>query len=213
MARVLVVDNYDSFVFNLVQYLGQLGAECVVRRNDEVGPDDVAGFDGVLLSPGPGTPEEAGSCVDLVRATSDVPLLGVCLGHQAIAVAYGGVVGRAPELLHGKTSEVRHEDAGVLNGLPDPFTATRYHSLTVEPDSVPAELEVTARTASGVIMGLRHRDAPVEGVQFHPESVLTQGGHLLLANWLAQCGDPGAVDRAPALAERVEERRRAALVT
>jgi para-aminobenzoate synthetase component 2 len=213
MTRVLVVDNYDSFVFNLVQYLGQLGAECVVRRNDEVGPDDVPGFDGVLLSPGPGTPEEAGSCIELVRATTDVPLLGVCLGHQAIAVAYGAVVGRAPELLHGKTSEVHHEDAGVLAGLPDPFTATRYHSLAVEPDTVPPELEVTARTGSGVIMGLRHRDAPIEGVQFHPESVLTQGGHLLLANWLAQCGDPTAVDKAPALGDRVEELRRSALTT
>jgi para-aminobenzoate synthetase component 2 len=213
MTRVLVVDNYDSFVFNLVQYLGQLGAECVVRRNDEVSPDDVPGFDGVLLSPGPGTPEGAGACIDLVRATTDVPLLGVCLGHQAIAVAYGGVVGRAPELLHGKTSEVRHEGAGVLAGLPDPFTATRYHSLAVEPDSVPDELEVTARTDSGVIMGLRHRDAPIEGVQFHPESVLTQGGHLLLANWLAQCGDPTAVGKAPPLVDQVEEMRRAALAT
>jgi para-aminobenzoate synthetase component 2 len=210
MTRVLVVDNYDSFVFNLVQYLGQLGAECVVKRNDEVSPDDVPGFDGVLLSPGPGTPEEAGACVELVRATTDVPLLGVCLGHQAIAVAYGGVVGRAPELLHGKTSEVRHENAGVLAGLPDPFTATRYHSLAVEPDSVPDELEVTARTGSGVIMGLRHRDAPIEGVQFHPESVLTQGGHLLLANWLAQCGDPTALGKAPPFAEQVEDLRRAA---
>jgi para-aminobenzoate synthetase component 2 len=213
MTRVLVVDNYDSFVFNLVQYLGQLGAECEVLRNDALSPADVAPFDGVLLSPGPGTPEEAGACVDLVRhcAEEGQPLLGVCLGHQAIAVAYGGVVGRAPELLHGKTSEVTHEGAGVLHGLPDPFTATRYHSLAVEPESVPAELEVTARTESGVIMGLRHRDAPVEGVQFHPESVLTQAGHLLLANWLVQCGDESAPDRAPVLVEAVEERRRAAL--
>jgi para-aminobenzoate synthetase component 2 len=210
MVRVLVVDNYDSFVFNLVQYLGQLGADTDVRRNDEVGPADVAAYDGVLLSPGPGTPEEAGACIDLVRAAT-VPLLGVCLGHQAIAVAYGGTVGRAPELLHGKTSEVHHAGAGVLRGLPDPFTATRYHSLAVEPSSLPAELEVTARTDSGVIMGVRHRDKPVEGVQFHPESVLTQGGHLLLANWLAQCGDASAPDRAPALVEQVEERRRAAL--
>jgi para-aminobenzoate synthetase component II len=210
MTRVLVVDNYDSFVFNLVQYLGQLGAETEVRRNDEVSPGDLRGFDGVLLSPGPGTPEEAGACIELVR-TAEVPLLGVCLGHQAIAVAYGGVVGRAPELLHGKTSEVRHEGAGVLHGLPDPFTATRYHSLAVEPGSVPAELEVTARTGSGVVMGLRHRDRPVEGVQFHPESVLTQGGHLLLANWLRQCGDEDAPERAPVLVEQVEERRRAAL--
>jgi para-aminobenzoate synthetase component 2 len=210
VTRVLVVDNYDSFVFNLVQYLGQLGAECVVRRNDAVSVDDPAAFDGVLLSPGPGTPEDAGACVDLVR-NATVPLLGVCLGHQAIAVAYGGVVERAPELLHGKTSEVHHEGVGVLRGLPDPFTATRYHSLAVREDSVPPELEVTARTESGVVMGLRHRDLPVEGVQFHPESVLTQGGHLLLANWLAQCGDGTAVEKAPPLVEQVEERRRAAL--
>jgi para-aminobenzoate synthetase component 2 len=210
MARVLVVDNYDSFVFNLVQYLGQLGAETTVLRNDEVRPGDERSYDGVLLSPGPGTPEDAGCCVDLVRAT-EVPLLGVCLGHQAIAVAYGATVGRAPELLHGKTSEVTHDDAGVLRGLPDPFTATRYHSLAVDPETVPEELEVTARTESGIVMGLRHRDAPVEGVQFHPESVLTQSGHLLLANWLAQCGDPRARDVAPALVEQVEERRRAAI--
>ena len=208
MVRVLVVDNYDSFVFNLVQYLGQLGAETEVRRNDEVRPEEVGGYDGVLLSPGPGTPEQAGCCIDVVR-TATVPVLGVCLGHQAIAVAYGGVVDRAPELLHGKTSEVHHEGVGVLRGLPDPFTATRYHSLAVV--EMPAELEVTARTGSGVVMGLRHRDAPIEGVQFHPESVLTQGGHLLLANWLAQCGDPDAPERAPALVSQVEERRRAAL--
>ena len=208
MARILVVDNYDSFVFNLVQYLGQLGATCEVKRNDEVGPADTTGYDGVLLSPGPGTPEGAGACIDIVRET-EVPLLGVCLGHQAIAVAYGGVVGRAPELLHGKTSEVHHDDIGVLRGLPDPFTATRYHSLAIT--EMPDELEPTARTGSGVVMALRHRDKPVEGVQFHPESVLTQGGHLMLANWLAQCGDEAALDLAPPLAEQVEERRRAAL--
>ena len=198
MARVLVVDNYDSFVYNLVQYLGQLGAECVVRRNDAVTVEELAelGVDGVLLSPGPGTPEAAGVCVEMVRACENrVPLLGVCLGHQAIAVAYGGTVGRAPELLHGKTSEVSHDDSGVLRGLPDPFTATRYHSLAVDAHSLPAELEVTAQTDSGVIMALRHRDAPIEGVQFHPESVLTEGGHLLLANWLAQCGDDAALGR------------------
>ncbi len=212
MTRVLVVDNYDSFVFNLVQYLGQLGAECVVRRNDQVEVGDLPDVDGVLLSPGPGTPEEAGVCVDLVRVCANrLPLLGVCLGHQAIAVAYGGHVGRAPELLHGKTSEVRHEGVGVLRGLPDPFTATRYHSLAVDADRLPSELEPTAWTGSGVLMALRHRDAAVEGVQFHPESVLTQGGHLLLANWLAMCGDPTAAARAPALAAAVEETRRAAL--
>ena len=209
MTRVLVVDNYDSFVFNLVQYLGQLGADCVVLRNDEPGATDVSAYDGVLLSPGPGTPEDAGCSVEVVHRCEDagVPLLGVCLGHQAIAVAHGGVVGRAPELLHGKTSEVLHAGAGVLADLPTPFTATRYHSLTVEQTSVPDELEITARTAEDVVMGLRHRTAPVEGVQFHPESVLTQGGHTLLASWLAVCGDPAARDRAPALAQQVEDRR------
>ncbi len=213
MSRVLVIDNYDSFVYNLVQYLGQLGAECVVRRNDDI---DVAqalalGVDGVLISPGPGTPETAGVSVELVRGCAGrLPLLGVCLGHQAIGVAYGAVVGRAPELLHGKTSEVQHDGAGVLAGLPTPFTATRYHSLAVDPVTVPADLIVTARTASGVVMGLRHRELAVEGVQFHPESVLTEGGHRLLANWLAECGDPAARRLVPALAARVELRRSAA---
>ncbi|MDQ1629346.1 MAG: para-aminobenzoate synthetase component [Actinomycetota bacterium] len=198
--RILVVDNYDSFVFNLVQYLAQLGAQCTVVRNDEVDIDAAMTYDGVLLSPGPGIPEKAGACMDLVRETGGaVPLLGVCLGHQAIAAAYGGVVERAPELLHGKTSEVEHEGAGVLSGLPSPFTATRYHSLAVRPDTMPAELEVTARTAGGVIMGLRHRDLPLEGVQFHPESVLTVGGHRLLANWLVVCGDPQAPARSEGL--------------
>ena len=212
VTRVLVVDNYDSFVFNLVQYLGQLGAECVVHRNDEPGALDVRGVDGVLLSPGPGTPEDAGASVEIVGRCEDegVPLLGVCLGHQAIAVAHGATVSRAPELLHGKTSEVVHEGAGVLHDLPTPFTATRYHSLAVEEATVPAELQVTGRTPGGVVMALRHRDAPVEGVQFHPESVLTQGGHLLLASWLRQCGDTGAGALAPALAQRVEDKRLAA---
>src|SRR5271166_3918655 len=163
--QVLVVDNYDSFVFNLVQYLGQLGADAQVWRNDDRRLDDTAavarGFGGVLLSPGPGTPERAGASVPLVRA---------------------------PELLHGKTSTVYHTNAGVLQNLPNPFTATRYHSLTVLPDTVPAELEVTAQTRSGVIMGLRHVELPIHGVQFHPESILTQGGHRMLANWLAYCG-------------------------
>ncbi len=198
--RILVVDNYDSFVFNLVQYLAQLGADCTVLRNDDLAPRDALPFDGVLLSPGPGTPEKAGVCVDLVREVEgDVPVLGVCLGHQAIAVAHGAVVERAPELLHGKTSEVLHDDAGVLAGLPSPFTATRYHSLAVREDSLPPELEVTGRTASGVVMALRHRDLAVEGVQFHPESVLTEGGHQLLATWLVACGDPGALARSAGL--------------
>ncbi len=201
MTRILVVDNYDSFVFNLVQYLGQLGADVDVRRNDEVTPDEAVEYDGVLLSPGPGTPEGAGVCMDVVRrCAGQVPILGVCLGHQAIAAVYGGVVERAPELLHGKTSLVHHHGEGVLAGLPEPFTATRYHSLAVRPDSVPAELEVTGTTETGVVMALRHRTLPVEGVQFHPESVLTVGGHRLLANWLVTCGDPDAVRRSEGLA-------------
>lgn len=201
MVRILVVDNYDSFVFNLVQYLAQLGADVTVRRNDEVTPDEAREFDGVLLSPGPGTPEDAGVCMDIVReCAGDVPIFGVCLGHQAIAAAYGATVDRAPELLHGKTSPVEHADLGVLAGLPSPFTATRYHSLAVVPSTVPEELVVTGTTPGGVIMGLRHRDLPVEGVQFHPESVLTEGGYAMLANWLVECGDPQARERAVGLA-------------
>lgn len=214
MTAVLVLDNYDSFVFNLVQYLQQLGARTVVRRNDAITPDEAValGADGVLISPGPGTPEAAGISVPLVRACADagVPLLGVCLGHQAIGVAFGATVGRAAELLHGKTSEVIHGGQGVLAGLPDPFTATRYHSLAVDAESMPSELEITARTASGIVMALRHRTLPVEGVQFHPESVLTEGGHRLLATWLAQCGHPAAVDRVSALGAAVDELRLAA---
>ncbi|WP_213455686.1 aminodeoxychorismate/anthranilate synthase component II [Rhizomonospora bruguierae] len=214
--RVLVIDNYDSFVFNIVQYLGQLGAECEVRRNDEI---DVAavgrsGAAGVLLSPGPGTPERAGVCMDVVeRYAGRLPIFGVCLGHQAIGAAFGATVARAPELLHGKTSEVLHKGAGVLTGLPDPFTATRYHSLAVVESTLPEEIEVTGRTGSGVVMAMRHRTLPVEGVQFHPESVLTQGGHLMLANWLAGCGLPSALAAAPALAADVEARRLAAFAT
>jgi para-aminobenzoate synthetase component 2 len=202
-ARILVVDNYDSFVFNLVQYLYQLGAECEVLRNDEVTLAHAGqGFDGVLLSPGPGAPEQAGVCVDMVRhcAAAGVPVFGVCLGMQSMQVAYGGVVNRAPQLLHGKTSPVEHEGQGVFAGLPSPFTATRYHSLAADPVTVPDELEVTARTADGIVMGLRHRELPVEGVQFHPESVLTEFGHRMLANWLAECGDPDAVARSEGLA-------------
>lgn len=210
-ARILVVDNYDSFVFNLVQYLYQLGAECAVVRNDEVTTAHAKdGFRGVLLSPGPGTPEEAGVCVDMVHACAQagIPVFGVCLGLQSLAVAYGAVVGRAPELLHGKTSPVSHEGRGVFSGLPSPFTATRYHSLAVEPGTVPPELEITAWTGAGanhVIQGLRHRELPVEGVQFHPESVLTEWGHRMLANWLVTCGDHGAVERSAGLAPVVSK--------
>jgi para-aminobenzoate synthetase component 2 len=214
--RVLVIDNYDSFVFNLVQYLGQLGAECEVRRNDEIELAEIGqlGVAGVLLSPGPGTPERAGICLDVIREyAGQLPIFGVCLGHQAIGVAFGATVTRAPELLHGKTSLVQHKSVGVLAGLPDPFTATRYHSLAVLPETLPDELEVTGWTESGVVMAVRHRTLPIEGVQFHPESVLTEGGHLMLANWLASCGRPEALDRAPALAAEVDVRRRAAFVT
>jgi para-aminobenzoate synthetase component 2 len=254
--RILVIDNYDSFVYNLVQYLGQLGAECDVRRNDEVSVAEVgrAGAAGVLLSPGPGTPDRAGVCLKVIAEyAGELPIFGVCLGHQAIGEAFGGTVTRAPELLHGKTSLVTHTGAGVLAGLPEPFTATRYHSLAVVESTLPPEIEVTARTVptaaqpeltgaaaqpelirefvgvsagvsghkvpdqlgggaagTGVVMGLRHRSLPLEGVQFHPESVLTEGGHLMLANWLAACGMPSALERAPALAAEVEARRRAA---
>ena len=201
MSRILVIDNYDSFVFNLVQYLAQIGAEVDVRRNDEVGAEAADSYDGVLLSPGPGTPEDAGICLEVVRRCAGrVPIFGVCLGHQAIAVAYGAVVSRAPELLHGKTSLVHHRGVGVLAGLPDPFTATRYHSLAVERDTVPAELEITGETDTGIVMALRHRELLVEGVQFHPESVLTEGGHRMVANWLEMCGDTGAVARSEGLA-------------
>jgi para-aminobenzoate synthetase component II len=211
--RILVVDNYDSFVFNLVQYLGQLGVECEVRRNDELELAAVGrlGADGVLLSPGPGTPERAGICMPLIAEYAGrLPIFGVCLGHQAIGAAFGATVNRAPELLHGKTSTVHHTGVGVLAGLPDPFIATRYHSLAVVESTLPPEIEVTGRTASGVVMALRHRSLPIEGVQFHPESVLTQGGHVMLANWLATCGYAQALDRAPDLAADVEARRLAA---
>ncbi|MEW2506397.1 MULTISPECIES: aminodeoxychorismate/anthranilate synthase component II [unclassified Amycolatopsis] len=198
--RVLVVDNYDSFVYNLVQYLAQLGAECTVWRNDVVDLERVPEFDAVLVSPGPGTPERAGQSIEVIAkcAETRTPMLGVCLGHQALGVHFGATVDRAPELLHGKTSQVRHEGKGVLAGLPDGFTATRYHSLTVLPETIRDEIfEVTGRTESGVVMGMRHRELPLEGVQFHPESVLTEGGHRMLATWLASAGyavDPKKVD-------------------
>ncbi len=191
--RVLVIDNYDSFVYNLVQELGELGADPVVHRNDAIDVDGIraADPDAVLISPGPGRPEDAGVSLAVIEELAgELPILGVCLGHQAIGQAFGGEIVRAPTLMHGKTSAIHHDGAGVFAGLPDPLTATRYHSLVVEPDSVPGVLEVTARTADGVIMGLRHRTLAVEGVQFHPESLLTPEGPSLLANFLAMAGAP-----------------------
>ena len=202
MTRILVIDNYDSFVFNLVQYLQQLGAECTVVRNDAVEPSAAQNYDGVLISPGPGTPEEAGVSVAMIKycAENSIPLFGVCLGHQAIGVAFGATVSRAPELLHGKTSLVHHDGTGVFKNLPTPFTATRYHSLAVETATVSAELEVTGKTETGVVMSMRHKSLPIEGVQFHPESVLTEHGHLMLANWLTECGDKHALAKSVGLA-------------
>jgi anthranilate synthase component 2 len=186
-ARVLVIDNYDSFVYNLVQYLGELGAEPVVYRNDAIDLAGVAALapDAILVSPGPGRPADAGVSNDVIRTFGPrVPVLGVCLGHQCIGEVFGGRVVRAPEIMHGKTSLIHHGGRGVFAGLPNPFEATRYHSLVVAADSVPDVLEVTATTAEGVVMGLRHREHPIEGVQFHPESVLTTAGHDLLRNFL-----------------------------
>ena len=199
--KILVVDNYDSFVYNLVQYLAQLGAECTVVRNDEVEASEASNYDGVLISPGPGTPERAGVSIAMIQycAQKKIPLFGVCLGHQAIGVAFGATVSRAPELLHGKTSEVHHQQQGVLVDLPSPFTATRYHSLCVERDTVGADLEITGSTESGIVMSMRHRTLPIEGVQFHPESVLTEHGHQMLANWLTVCGDKNAKTKAVGL--------------
>jgi anthranilate synthase component II len=185
--RILVVDNYDSFVYNLVQYLGELGADPVVHRHDDLAIDEIVALepDGVLISPGPGRPEDAGLSNEVIRRFAGVrPVLGVCLGHQCIGQVYGGEVVRAPAIMHGKTSLVHHHGEGVFAGLPDPFEATRYHSLVVAPESVPVELEVTAWTDDGVVMGLRHREHDVEGVQFHPESILTAAGHDLLKNFL-----------------------------
>ncbi|MET4079649.1 aminodeoxychorismate/anthranilate synthase component II [Janibacter sp. UYMM211] len=207
MSTVLVVDNYDSFVFTIVGYLQQLGAQTTVVRNDAVSPADGADFDGVLVSPGPGTPEQAGVSMAMIEACAEraQPMLGVCLGHQALGVVCGATVGRAPELLHGKTSQVEHDGTGVLAGLPAPFTATRYHSLTIEPETIPDTLVPNGRTASGIVMAAHHRDLPLHGVQFHPESVLTQGGHRILANWLELLGDDGAVARSEGLSPLVRD--------
>ena len=185
--RVLVLDNYDSFTYNLVQYLGELGARVEVFRNDALTVDQTirAQYDRIVISPGPGVPSRAGITVPLVQAAAErVPLLGVCLGHQAIGEAFGGRVIRAPAIFHGKTSEIHHDGRTLYRGLPNPFTATRYHSLVIDPERVPGCLEISARTENGVIMGVRHRDLPVEGVQFHPESILTREGMRLLANFL-----------------------------
>ncbi len=190
-ARILVIDNYDSFVYNLVQYLGELGAEPVVHRDDAIDLDDVAAIapDGILISPGPGRPEDAGLSNELIRTWGErVPVFGVCLGMQCIGEVFGGEVVRAPQVVHGKTSAIHHGGVGVFEGLPEPLEATRYHSLVVERSSVPDVLEITAETVDGLVMGLRHRELMVEGVQFHPESVLTVAGHDLVGNFLRSCG-------------------------
>ena len=190
--RLLVIDNYDSFTYNLVHYLGELGAEPQVHRNDRITVDQVAALapDAIVLSPGPCTPSEAGICLELIRELgAETPILGVCLGHQAIGQAMGGEVIRAPELMHGKTSRIEHTGRGLFRGLNSGFEATRYHSLTVRPESLPPVLEVTARTADGIIMGLQHRSLPLHGVQFHPESIASQNGHALLQNFLNLAND------------------------
>lgn len=190
MARVLVIDSYDSFVYNLVQYLGELGAEPIVHRNDQITVDEAVALEphGVLLSPGPGRPETSGIICDAIGAFAGrhTPVFGVCLGNQAIGHVYGADVVRAPRLMHGKTSPIEHIGLGVFAGLPSPLTATRYHSLMLDPDTVPAELEVTATSADGIVMGVRHREHDVEGVQFHPESILTGAGHDILQNFLSR---------------------------
>ena len=205
-ARILVIDNYDSFVYTIVGYLQQMGAETVVVRNDAVpldasGAVDLAGVDGVLVSPGPGSPDTAGRSLEVIGACArrSVPMLGVCLGHQALGQHFGATVDHAPQLMHVRTSELTHEGRSVFAGVASPMTATRYHSLTVVPETIPAELEVTARTADGMVMGLAHRDLPLHGVQFHPESVLTENGHLMLARFLELCDGRDALERAQGL--------------
>jgi para-aminobenzoate synthetase component II len=209
MTHILVVDNYDSFVYTLNGYLHQLGATTDVIRNDDVQPEDlpelVAKYDGILVSPGPGTPADAGISIAIVHEAlaQSVPLLGVCLGHQAIAEAFGATVAHAEELMHGKTSRVLHDDSMLFSGVPTEFTATRYHSLAVVDGSVPESLVVTARTHGGVIMGINHQSGPIYGVQFHPESVLTEGGYTMIANWLEVTGLAGASEAAKSLSPRL----------
>jgi para-aminobenzoate synthetase component 2 len=205
VTRVLVIDNYDSFVYTLNGYLRELGAETEVVRNDDIAGEDLAdrlaSYDAVLVSPGPGKPADAGVSIPVVRLAlaTRTPLLGVCLGHQAIAEAFGGIVTNAEELMHGKTSQVEHDDSVLFDGVPQPFTATRYHSLAIVDGTLPDDLIVTARTAGGVIMALQHRDAPIYGVQFHPESVLTEGGYRMLGNWLEDAGLSGAAEASRSL--------------
>jgi glutamine amidotransferase of anthranilate synthase or aminodeoxychorismate synthase len=209
MARLLVIDNYDSFVYTLVDYLRLLGASATVLRNDVVDLTSVPSYDGVLVSPGPGTPAKAGATMAAIErcAQTETPMLGVCLGHQALAEVFGGTVSRAPALLHGKTSVISHSGTGVFDGLPSPLTVGRYHSLVAEPNTV-KELTVTARTDDGIIMGVEHAELPLWGVQFHPESVLTQGGHRMLANWLAVCGQPEAIKTSEGKAPLIRSEKR-----
>jgi len=208
---ILVIDNYDSFVYNLVQYLGELGARVSVVRNDEIEVAELEGrdVDGVLISPGPGHPRDAGNCLSIIRYCADhsLPMLGICLGHQALGEAFGATIVSAPELVHGRSSLVEHRGVGVFDGAPSPLVAGRYHSLVVASTSVPEQFEVTARTGD-LVMGLRHRSLPLEGVQFHPESVLTEGGYLLLANWLVVCGSTDAIERSGELNRRSNALRR-----
>jgi len=192
--KILVVNNFDSFVFNLVDYLKRLGADCTVLNNDQINISEIENYNGVLISPGPGTPEEAGASIEVVKKCAELnkPLLGICLGHQAIGVAFSATVEHAPELLHGKTSQVTHDNRGVLNQIASPLTATRYHSLIIKNSSIPKELEVTGKSESGIIMSIKHKTLPIEGLQFHPEAILTEHGYQILGNWLVQCGDRDA---------------------
>ena len=203
--KILVIDNHDSFVFNIVKYLDELGAATVVVKNDEIDPDYCKNFAGVVISPGPGNPQSAGVSIGAVKfcAQEKIPILGICLGLQVIGAAYGAKISSAPELLHGRTSEISHNGINLFKDIPNNFIATRYHSLAIEPDSIPEELQVTAQCSDGTIMGISHRRKNIVGVQFHPEAVLTQFGYELLANWLELCGDVGARNRAVGLSALV----------